>query len=242
VATRFYLRATSEVTAIAPTPDSGWEDVTILARAYTRTTKTADTLATVNFADANNAARDILFRQYISFPLTVGQTITGAQALKAQCRCQERIAGDNMFFTIGIRVIAGDGSTVRKTVLALTADGTDRKTVLALTADGTEISDSSLQNRQFTATSAATNFTTVIGDRLVFEIGTGGDPANTGGADHDTDLRLGDSSASDLSEDDTSTTDNNPWIELTDTLTFTDDSPVELRNSTRTVMLNMRIG
>jgi hypothetical protein len=229
VATRFYLRATSEVTAIAPTPDSGWEDVTILARAYTRTTKTADTLATVSFADANNAARDILFRQYISFPLTVGQTITGAQALKAQCRCQERIAGDNMFFTIGIRVIAGDGSTVRKTVLALTADGT-------------EISDSSLQNRQFTATSAATNYTTVNGDRLVFEIGTGGDPANTGGADHDTDLRLGDSSASDLSEDDTSTTDNNPWIELTDTLTFTDDSPVELRNSTRTVMLNMRIG
>jgi hypothetical protein len=208
VATRFYLRQTAESTAISPTPDAGWEDVTAVARAVARTGGlTSDPMATASFADATNTDKDVLLRQYVSAPLVAGQTVTGSQALRAQVRCQERIAGNNLFLTVGIRVIAANGTTVQKTVAAVTRDAT-------------EIDNAALTNRAWTATSAATNYTTVAGDRLVIELGAGGDPANTGGADHDFDLRLGDAAASDLAEDDSSTADNKPWVQLTDTLTF----------------------
>lgn len=203
MATRIYLPATASTTPISPSPDAAWEDVSILARVFARTTKVNDTLATVAFTDSNSADRDILFRQYVT-PLAPGQTITGAQALKFQVRAIETTTGNNMFTALGIRIIASDGSTVRKTVLAVTRDAN-------------EASATTLTNRQFTATSAAGNYTTVDGDYLVIEIGTAGDPS--GGNPHSSSLRLGDSAASDLSEDDTSTTDNNPWVELADTLT-----------------------
>ena len=211
MATRLYLPASTAATRISPTPDTAWEDTTALARIVSDTAKLGNALATVSFADATNTDKDVLLRQWVTkLPLTVGQTITGGQALKFQVRGAERVNGNNLFTTIGIRVIKG--TTVNKTVLVVTRDGVELVT--------------SLTNRQFTANSAATNYTTVAGDFLVIEIGAGGDPAQTGGADHDYDLRLGDSGASDLAENDTATTDNNPWVELTDTLTFLADTVI----------------
>jgi hypothetical protein len=210
MATRFYLDKAADTVPISPTPDAGWEDTSLLARVLTDTTKSGEALSDLAFTDASGANRDILFRQYISPALAAGQTITGAQAIKAQCRCQELLALNNMFLTVGIRVIASDGTTVQKTVLAVTRDNVEINSVL-------------FQNRQFTATSAVTNYTTVGGDRLVLELGTGGDPAI--GGTHDTTLRLGSSAAFDLAEDDAGTGDDNPWIELTDTLTFSTAVP-----------------
>ena len=215
MATRLYHPATALLTSISPTPESVWEDTSILARSRCSTTSIADAMATVSFGDNNAADRDVIFRQHISLPLTVGQTITGGQAIKAQFRCKERDVSCNMFLTIGIRII--NGSTVNKTVLSAARDATE--------ADAT-----TLTNRQFTATSAATNYTTVSGDRIVTESGMGGDPG--GGSDHDSDIRYGDSAASDLAEDDTTTTDNNPWVELTDTLTFEEEFSTLTRVST----------
>jgi len=206
--TRLYLSAAAETVPISPTPDAAWEDQTILARVLCDITKRSLTMTDVAFADANAADRDVLFRQHISPPLVAGQTITGAQSIKAQFRVSEVDLGNNLFFALGIRVIAGDGTTVQKTVLSVTRDGLEAVTALT--------------NRQFTATSAVTNYTTVAGDRLVLETGMGGDPG--GGKDHDSTIRFGDASASDLSEDDTSTTDNNPWVELNDTLNFTTEA------------------
>jgi hypothetical protein len=161
-------------------------------------------MATVSFTDNDATNKDILFRQYVSQPLEAGQTVTGSQALKGQCRVAERATSCNLFFTVGIRVIASDGSTLRKLVIAPTRDATEAAT--------------SLTNRQWTGTSAATNYTTQAGDRLVIEIGMAGDP--NAGSDHDSDMRLGDAAGSDLAEDNASTTDNRPWVELTDTLAF----------------------
>src|SRR4029078_1005837 len=109
--------------------------------------------------------RDVCFRQYIT-PLAKGQTITGSQAIKFQLGAIETSNNNNVFVALGIRVIASNGSTVRKTVLAVT-----RYAV--------EVSSTTLTNRQFTATSAATNYTTVDGDYLVIEIGTAGDPSGS---------------------------------------------------------------
>ena len=209
MATPFYLPSDTLATPISPTPNANWEDTSILARTTAPTAKRSSAMTTVTFSDADDTAKDILFKQFVSAELTAGQTITGSQALKMQVRADETLAANNMFVTLGIRVIASDGSTVRKIVLAVTQDNVEVSN---------EVDGPPLQNRQFTATSAATNYTTVTGDYLVFELGTGGNPG--AGGTHDSQLRLGDAAASDLSEDNTSTTDNNPWIELTDTLTF----------------------
>lgn len=206
MATRLYLPATAAATGISPTPDSAWEDVSILARAVTSTSKISDAMADVALPDdGDSTSKDVLFRQYVSAALDAGQTITGAQALKAQCRVLEFDNAGNMFFTVGIRVLAGDGTTVQKTVLAVTRDEV-------------EVSSTALTNRQFTATSAATNYTTVANDRLVIEVGMAGDPGAAG--THASTMRLGDAAAADLLEDDLSVLDSNPWVQLTDTLTF----------------------
>jgi len=207
MATRFYLPASAESTPIQFSESSEWEDVTLLTtgRAVARTTTIGNAMATVAFTDSNNANRDVLFRQYQSYPLTVGQIITGSQAIKAQARCLEVAAGNNMFLTVGLRVVNKSG-TVSKVILAPTRDDTEA----ALT----------LTNRQLTATSTSGSYTTVDGDYLIIEVGMGGDPANSGGADHDSSIRFGDSAGSDLAEDNSSTTDNRPWVELATTLTF----------------------
>lgn len=166
-------------------------------------------MATVSFLDSDTTDLDIVVRQFV-WPLAPGQTVTGAQAIEWQVRAQRGLASDtNMATAIGIRVIASNGVTVRKTVLAVTRDGT------AISAVG-------LENRRFTATSVAGDYTTVAGDYLVVEIGGGG---GGGISDHDFDLRLGDAAASDLPEDDTDTTDKRPWIEFADTLTVDPPHP-----------------
>ena len=125
MATRLYLPATASSTPITPTPDSAWESTIGFERLLTSTAKIADGLTTINYSDADANNQDCLFRQFISKPLTVGQTITGNQSLKAQLRCAERTSDGNMFLTVGIRVIAGDGTTVQKTILAVTRDDTE---------------------------------------------------------------------------------------------------------------------
>jgi hypothetical protein len=206
MATRFYLSASGETVPISPSPDAAWENVSIFSRVLTDVTKRSLAMTSVSLDDNTEDNKDIIFRQYISWPLTAGQTITGSQAIKAQCRCSADTAFNlqHMYLTIGSRIIAADGSTVQKTVLPVTRDNTEIGV--------------SLVNRQFTATSATTNYTTIAGDRLVIEIGTGGDP-NTG-LDHDTTLSLGDNHEFDLPEDDSTVTTRNPWVELTDSLTF----------------------
>ncbi len=202
MATRFYLPSTGAA-AISPAYSASWEDVTIAARLAAVTTRIASAMSTVVFDDADAADKDVLFRQYVGAALTPGQTITGGQALKFQIRGLEADASNQMFTALGVRVINDDLSV--------------KKTVLAVTRDNVEVDAATLTNRQFTATSVAGNYTTVAGDRLVIEVGTGGDPILFG---HDSSLRIGDASGTDLAEDDTTTTDNNPWVELTDTLTF----------------------
>lgn len=209
MATRFYLRKTAESTGISPTPDSSWEDTSNLARAQLRTASSSDALGNVSIPDDGDATnKDILIFQYVSDALTAGQTFTGGQAYEIQVQAYEEDSANNLFLTIGLRIIASDGSTVRKTAIAVVRDATEVSSII-----GTP------QNRRLSGTTAATNYTTQSGDRLVLEIGLGGDPSAAGV--HEGTVRLGDNGASDLPEDDTNTeTTRNPWFELTDTLTF----------------------
>ncbi len=208
MATRFYLPATAAPTAgLTPTVQGAWTDTSILARAMMSTSKIGDTMTTVSFADSSVANLTIIFRQWLSAELTAGQTITGAQTWAIQARCAERLAGNNMFLARAIYVIAGDGSTLRKTLVALSLDGLEA-TVTTLT------------NRVNGGLTVAGNYTTVAGDRILLELGMSGDPSGGGSPDHDSDMSFGDDNGTDLPVDDTTTAANNPWFELTDNLTF----------------------
>ena len=157
-------------------------------------------MTTVSFTDTDGTDKDILFRQYVSDPIAA-QTIS-AQALKFQMRCLENSIDNNMYLALGIRVVSGDGGTVRGTILAVTRD--DVESVIAL------------YNRQFTATS--TQVIAQDGDRIVIEVGMGGEPIE--GSDHDSSISIGDDSGTDLPEDDTTTTTYNPWVEFANTIPF----------------------
>jgi hypothetical protein len=207
MASKFYLRNTTETVGISPTPDSGWEDTASFARCLLRLASSSDALTTVTITETSSTSKDCLARQYIA-PLKSGQTVTGAQAVQFVAKFTETTTGNNMNSAFGIRVIASDGSTVRKTVLAVTREA----------AEFDAGTPGTLESRNNTATSEATNYTTVAGDYLVVEIGAGGDPSSTN--PHTYNISLGDNAAAFLDASDVDTGADNPWCQMTDTLTL----------------------
>ncbi len=199
MATRLYLPSTGSA-PITPAFNAGWEDTTIGARLPCFTTKQASTMTTVSFVDANDTNRDVLFRQYITEPLA--NQLIDVQSVVFRIRAAERATSCNMFTTIDIRLVSNDGSVVRGTLVSMRRDGVEAATTLT--------------NRNNTGNSTA--IVCHSGDRLVIEIGMGGDPAAA--SDHDSDMRIGDNDATDLGANDTDTSDFNPYVEFANTLTF----------------------
>ena len=224
MATRLYHESTT-YSAFTPAVDAGWS---LTAGGFVRgrmTTASAGTASTnIDFNDADATNLSIVVYQGVSLALTAGQTITGGQAMKGQARWRQFALTNNLFPAYVLRVIASDGTTVRKTMLALTLDNN-------------EMHSTALRNRAFTATSAATNYTTVAGDRLVIELGGSGDPDAAG--THQIRLTVGDAQASDLPEDDSDQTDLRPWFELADTLTFVADGGSRLIGPSSLIASNL---
>ena len=204
MATRWYLPSDTIAPPNSPSFDSGWDDTSIAVRTTFSTVKRDSAMTTVSFADNNATSREILFKQYHSSELTAGQTITGEQNLELQIRGSQVALTNNMFLVIKLLIV--NGTTTKKTMVFI-GSGVDNNELAT-----------SLTNRRLTQTSEPTNYTTVVGDYLMLEIGTRGDPDT--GSDHDSSLRFGDVALTDLTEDDVSILDLNPWVELTDTLTF----------------------
>jgi hypothetical protein len=218
VATRIYLPSTGSAD-ISPAYDAGWEDTTIASRLTAVTSTIASAMATVTFDDANTANRDILFRQYVlEWPLAA-QTII-AQTVKCQIRGSTPSPANNlMSMRYLVKVVSSDGSTVRGVLVG--SAGTPR-TFDALPTNLTNRSDST----------TSTSLAVLDGDRLVIEIGTGGDPGLSGA--HDSSLGFGDSAVSDLPEDITTTTALNPWVEFADDLTELTQTNVTITSVTAT--------
>ncbi len=196
--TRFYLPS-SGAAAVSPSFSADWEDTSIAARLATVTTKIGSAATQVDFGDSSSANRDILFRQYVSAGLAV-QTIT-AQIVEIQIRAKQVLFTSNMFLSWGVKAVSNDGTTLRGTLVAVHRD--DLALAMILT------------NREDFATS--TPVTLQDGDRLVFEIGTGGIPLT----DHDSSLSIGDDQGgSDLPHDDVTTTVADPWIQFSQAIAF----------------------
>jgi hypothetical protein len=201
MATRLYFDS-SGAAEVSPAFDANWDDTNDATR-LPLNDATGSAFGTTVYTDNSNANRDDLIHQWVSPALDGAVSFAASNTLKVQMRCDQIDLANNLELTVSVRVAVNDGTSFRGTILTLVRDGN-------------EMAAGTLTNRQFTGTTGAVS--AQDGDRLVVEIGTGGDPQ--GGGDHDTSLRIGSGSGSDLAENDTSTTDNNPWIEFVENFTF----------------------
>jgi hypothetical protein len=204
MATRFYLPSTGTAGA-SPTVCADWDySVSAFIRRATVTTKISSAFSTISLdgnSDSNDT--DYCYVQWVSAPIAA-QTIS-AQTVDWVVSLFEENARANQYLAICIRVVSGDGNTVRGTVVALTRDNTELAT--------------SQSSRYHSATSSSVSAS--AGDRIVIEIGTGGNPeVGAGGDSHDADVRIGDNSATDFGESGSETSDYCGWVEFANTITF----------------------
>ena len=207
MATRFYLPSTGTAPITNVSVSANWE-VDSHGKKPCYTSKQSSAMTSFSITDADETDQDHCRLQFVSPPIAAA-TIT-VQTIKMQIRCSETNAQNQMFVALSVRVVSLDGTTVRGTVLDVTRDNLE----MVLTT---------LTNRQFTATTSSV--VASENDRLIFEIGMGGDPTDELSAGHDSRVNVGDDSGTDLAEDNGTTTANNPWIELSDTLVINAEPP-----------------
>jgi len=146
---------------------------------------------------ASPLPQDSIAFQFIS-PGLKAQTITGT--VKGQFRVAEYAAADDCCRAVVIKVVSNDGSTVRGILLShfpasLVSEWSVRETYT---------------NRAIPPLTTLTDVTCQAGDRLVIELGGRFFAASYRNAAY----RIGDASATDLPEDETTTSDYNPWMEF----------------------------
>ena len=211
MATRFYLSSTA-VAPVSPAFFGTWTRTTEGDR-YTMSPTKDGSAMTDKSAWANGSAGNgdsALIRQYVSDPMTAGIGFTTGDTFKAQIRAQEADTGDNITQTqIGIKVYSEDGTTLQATLKAQGHYATTSGE-WATSLRNTEFHDPASDNM-------TTGYTTVAGDRLVIEVG-----GRTGaaGTTVTATMSFGSDSGTDLPEDQTTTTPDNPWFEISRDITF----------------------
>jgi hypothetical protein len=191
MATRIYMESSTAAPAISPTtPD--WDTNAQLTRVIGSTTKTSSAFVTVETTSDGTAGYDSVHRQIIFGPLAA-QTISGT--VIGQCRGSEQTGNVNARHRLIVRVIGPD-LTVRGTVVSVT---------------GAEFA-TSLTNSPLAAVppTALTNTDAQEGDYLVIEVG----PRYTSAFAEWARQQFGSNNATDLPEDSSTTTNNNPWIQF----------------------------
>lgn len=148
------------------------------------------------WAYTTGSPKDGLAYQFISPPM-FAQTITGT--VKGQFRTSE-FASSDICRAVVIKVVSGDGTAQRGVLLAH--------------FPGSLVSpySGSFVNRNFPPLSALTEVACQLGDRLVFELGSRSFAAGT--SYNNGKIEIGDNSANDLPEDETTTSQYCPWIEF----------------------------
>lgn len=208
MATRFYLPQSGAAPA-SPAYTSSWESVANAARMplVTEATNTALTSRSTDKAAATEPY-DSLAGQWVSEALPAGD-VSGTFTLVTGAT--EPTGSRDAFLQCVIRVVSGDGSTVRGT---LYAGQTATVESAVTTASNYEFALFSFKVRVLTAT--LTSVTAQAGDRIVVEYGSRACNANT--YTNSVQVIIGDStSASDLPatvDANGSTGDGRPWIEF----------------------------
>jgi len=209
MATRFYL------------PSSGDPPVTPAFMAWNKTSQavrramltiksgTAMTSSGNITLQAGTSPNFILIYQFVSAPLAA-QTISGN--VSGVIIAKQNSDLNDATLALGIKVVTNDGQTLRGTLLGITADD-------SLVSELTSGTPSQRQFRNSTEQTAIPLSEVVVqsGDRLVVEIGFRELRDST--TSYVT-AYTGDNAASDLTQSDSGTVQNNPWIEFSQTLSF----------------------
>jgi plastocyanin len=208
--TRLYFSA-SQTPSVSPSFGS-WGYTTEAGRYALLSSKavSGESLVTGTRIGPSNSGITQLDRQYVSEPMSVGLVFTsGSTSVKAQLQCREFNNGDNTRSGLSIRIVSNDGTTTRAILLAPANYG--------LTS-GEFVNGATLRNAAYANGDTVTSsYTTVEGDRLVVEIGY----TDNAGSSVEGQCRYGAPSGTDLPENETTTTTNNiPWIEFSNTVTF----------------------
>lgn len=214
MARRFYFPSTGAA-AVSPTfgggASPGWGTTTGADRLEAVTTKISSSMTNkASDGTINNQGLSPLVRQYVSKPIGA-QTITGT--IKGQARALESSTSNNQMARLLVYVVSGDGATVR----GILYNGAD-------TQQGSNPAsefNTALRNAKFPwASETPWNLTSVTaqnGDRIVFEWGA--NKENFSATGRTVTINFGDNSGTDLAEDETTTTANNPWVEFSQTIT-----------------------
>ncbi len=215
--TRFYFPSTGAA-AVSPAYGAGWVQDPGVSRLALVATPIGSAFATVGLGDTGDtlAAGDVLLRQYVSAPLA-GQTVSGT--LRGVVRGKRGGGSDTISARLAIRVakVATDGTTVTE-IVAITASTNVAAsppifvtTATALTNRRFEVGDVD----DFTIDVPSTSIS--AGERLIIEIGAA---SNNYTSSRYAVIEVGDASGSDLAEDETGTSQDNPWVEFTHTFSF----------------------
>lgn len=210
MATRFYLPASGTTSDVTPTISGEWtssgSSVVRQAKTAWGPTSGANTSLTVN---NSSSTASTLFVRYVSEPLAA-QTISGN--LTGQAR---------------LSLSSATGCTAITKIVVTVVDilGNIRSTLFN-GASGSSAITTTQTNRFFPASTALSSFACNTGDRLVFEMGivrTAGTTSRTGN------IAYGSTNGgTDLPINETTTTGNNPWIEISNTILFNHGMPVGL--------------
>ncbi len=213
MASRFPLYNAATTPPISPNVDGGWA-FDLSTRSKTTLSLITESLSLLDKNITSGANQPRVYKQYSTIPLIPGQTIIGGQAFKAQCLVgsYSTLGTEHFRFALGARILADDGVTLRKTLVVVQQGASNMP--------HTDVSGVGVQNRSLVGATSAGNYTTVLGDRLVIEIGTVG--VSPAGTFHNF-MNLGYSASGWLPENDTSLDLTlSPWFQLNDTLTFTE--------------------
>jgi hypothetical protein len=146
-----------------------------------------------------------LFRTFVTNPLAAGIVFNGSTTWKWVTRLKESSTSANIFQCFHVAIVSEDGATTRAEFSAKEVDGTEASTTTT--------------SRTNTNTGGIV-YTTVLGDRIVFECGW-----SQGAGTYTCTLSRGNGDASDLTDGDADTGINNPWFETSATITYDTGDP-----------------
>jgi hypothetical protein len=217
MATRLYFPA-SDAPAITPGFHADWTYTSEALRRRLAHVKGSSAITAGTQIGAWTPGQKALDRQYISTRMAAGVTFTISPGGSYKCNLmvREYATADNIDrLLVGVRVVSEDGNTVRAVLR------------VPLSSNPTEFINNATHRNQRCSTTfigLATGYTTVLGDRLVVEIGY----QDNSGTSPEASAKWGEN-ATDLPENDTQTTDGAGWIEFTDNITFAGElSPQEV--------------
>lgn len=225
--TRLYLPNTGAFSSITPALDTFWQNTSdFLGRIVAVTSRINSTMTQQTSAShatgASTAPTTWLLRQYVYGPLSA-QAISGT--VKGQIRAATSAVGSyRSVLSIGLCDYAG---VRRASGISLYAGA---GTTDLLEAEGANaFVTTTLTNRPLVSPSPYTfhSFKAENGDYLLIEIGAS--KQNTTAATFS--FAFGDDSGTDLAEDTSTTTANNPWVEFSQTLTLGTVIPGHRRRS-----------